>query len=212
MRRAALAAAILSAALVGLGVYASRTGRLYRGDVREPGAWNGDVDRSRVVSEARKLIGVWYDPLQGYVGNLGGRAGLIVCTDVPVIAYRNAGASIKRLLESDYKAHPDRYGKRSGAPGDPFFHRRARNLYTWCKGNGRLDELGPPRPGDVVFLSRAPLGTVSHIAVVSQVRADGSYSVVEASCDYFYATREVEDFDLSRRGWFFRGFGRVLDR
>jgi uncharacterized protein YijF (DUF1287 family) len=180
--------------------------------VREPRSWDGDVDRGRVVREARNLIGVWYDPLEGYLWNVGGRAGLIGSMDVPLIAYRNAGVSIRRLLEADYRAHPDRYGSRSGAPGDPLFHRRARNLYAYCKGNGRLDPVGPPRPGDVVFLSRAPLGTVSHIAIVSQVRADGSYSVVEASRDYFYATREVEDFDLSRRGWFLRGFGHVLDR
>jgi uncharacterized protein YijF (DUF1287 family) len=212
MKRAALAAAIFAALLAGLGVYGYATGRLYRGDVREPRSWNGEVDRARVVSEARKLVGIWYDPLQGYLWNAGGRAGLIVCMDVPVIAYRNAGASIRRLLEADYRAHPDRYGTRNGAPGDPYFHRRARNLYTYCKANGRLDPVGPPRPGDVVFLSRAPLGAVSHIAVVSQVRPDGSYSVVEASRDYFYATREVDDFDLSRRGWFVRGFGSVLDR
>ena len=210
MKRVALAAAILSTGVAGLGFYAVARGRVYRGPIQEPQAWSGDVDRGRIVHEARKLVGIWYDPLQGYLGNVGGRAGLIVCMDVPVIAYRNAGASIKRLLEVDYAAHRERYGTRSGSPGDPFFHRRARNLYTYCKGNGRLDLEGPPRPGDVVFMSWAPFGAISHIAVVSDVRPDGSYWVVEASRDYLYATREVDGADLFRRGWMFRGFGRVL--
>src|SRR5438105_13132291 len=97
--------------------------------------------------------------------------------DVPVIAYRNAGASIKRLLEVDYAAHRERYGTRSGSPGDPFFHRRARNLYTYCKGNGRLDLEGPPRPCDVVVMSWQSVGGVSTIVVCSDVRCVGRYSV-----------------------------------
>jgi len=164
-----------------------------------------------VVEEGRKLEGIWYDPLQGYLDNIGGRLGLIVCMDVPVIAYRNAGLSIQTLLEADYKAHPERYGVRDGRPGDPFFHRRARNLYAYCRGNGCLERDGAPRPGDVVFLSRSAGGSISHIALVSEVRPDGRYRVVEASRDYLYTTREVDGEDLARRGWVFRGFGHVLD-
>jgi len=210
MKRAVLAGLILFAGIAGIGFYAFAGGHVYRGAVQDPPSSSNNVERARVVEEARKLVGIWYDPLQGYLGNIGGRAGLIVCMDVPVIAYRNAGASIRRLLEADYAAHPDRYGVRSGSPGDPFFHRRARNLYAYCKGNDRLDLHGPPQPGDVVFMSRTPNSAISHIAVVSQVQSDGSYSVVEASRDYLYATREVDGADLFRRGWLFRGFGRVL--
>ena len=42
------------------------------------------------------------------------------------------------------------------------------------------------------------------------MRPDGHYDVVEASRDYAYVTREVNDDDLARRGWLFRGFGDVL--
>lgn len=178
----------------------------------EPDAWNPRTDRARVVAEARKLIGLWYDPAQGYFGDAGGKLGLIVCMDVPRLAYRNAGASIRRLLEADYKAHPEHYGKRDGRPGDPFFDRRARNLYSYCKHNGCLDLAGPPAPGDVVFLSRGTASWISHIALVSEVRADGRYRVIEASRDEWYVTREEDAEKMLGRGWTFRGFGRPLGR
>lgn len=195
--------------LLGAAVAVARR-HVYRGPTAEPARWDGRVDRDAVVSEARKLKGVWYDPVQGGFGDVGGRAGLIVCMDVPVIAYRNAGASIRRLLEADYAAHPGTYGPHDGAPGDPYFHRRARNLFTYAKNNGRLDLRGPPRPGDVVFLSRTARGAIEHIALVSHVEPDGNYFIVESSRDYFYTTREVEGADLARRRWVFRGFGRLL--
>lgn len=190
-------------------VYLGR-GRVYRGPMVEPNVWDPKTDRSRVVAEARKLIGLWYDPAQGYLNDVGGKLGLIVCMDVPRLAYRNAGTSIRKLLEGDYKAHPEHYGKRDGRPGDPYFDRRARNLYSFCKHNGCLDMAGPPEPGDVVFMSRSRTGWISHIALVSHVDADGKYKVVEASRDEWYITREEDGEKMLGRGWVFRGFGRPL--
>lgn len=185
-------------------------GRVYRGPTVEPNVWVPKTDRSRVVAEARKLVGLWYDPAQGYLNDVGGKLGLIVCMDVPRLAYRNAGTSIRKLLEDDYKAHPDHYGKRDGRPGDPYFDRRARNLYSYCKHNGCLDMKGPPDPGDVIFMSRSQTGWISHIALVSHVGADGKYKVVEASRDEWYITREEDGEKMLGRGWVFRGFGRPL--
>ncbi|MBI2386632.1 MAG: DUF1287 domain-containing protein [Elusimicrobia bacterium] len=185
-------------------------GRFYRGPMIEPSVWEPRTDRSRVVAEARKLIGLWYDPAQGYLNDVGGKMGLIVCMDVPRLAYRNSGTSIRKLLEQDYKAHPDHYGKRDGRPGDPYFDRRARNLYSYCKHNGCLDMIGPPEPGDVVFMSRGREGWITHIALVTEVGADGGYRVVEASRDRWYVTREEESATMLGRGWIFRGFGRPL--
>jgi|CXWL01.1.fsa_nt_gi uncharacterized protein YijF (DUF1287 family) len=186
--------------------------RVYRGPTIEPNVWNPATDRSRVVSEARKLIGLWYDPAQGYLNDIGGKMGLIVCMDVPRLAYRNSGTSIRKLLEDDYKAHPDHYGKRDGRPGDPYFDRRARNLYSYCKHNGCLDMAGPPEPGDVVFMSHSQTGWITHIALVSSVSSDGRYSVVEASRDEWYITREEDSAKMLGRGWIFRGFGRPLKK
>ncbi len=185
-------------------------GRFYRGPMAEPAVWNARTDRARVVAEARKLIGLWYDPAQGYLNDVGGKMGMIVCMDVPRLAYRNAGTSIRKLLEDDYRAHPEHYGKRDGRPGDPYFDRRARNLYSYCKHNRCLDMTGPPKPGDVVFMSHGENAWISHIALVSDVGADGSYRVVEASRDEWYVTREEDAAKMLGRGWSFRGFGRPL--
>jgi uncharacterized protein YijF (DUF1287 family) len=210
LARTTLARAIPLAA-IGAALFIGRA-HVYRGSTAEPAAWNTHVDRSRVVDEGRRLVGLWYDPVQGYLNNIGGRMGLIVCMDVPVIAYRNAGASIRRLLEADYALHPEHYGKRDGRPGDPYFHRRARNLYAYCEHNGCLDMAGPPQPGDVVFMSHGKTGWISHIALVSGVEPDGRYTVVEASRDEWYVTREEYGEKMLARGWTFRGFGRPLAR
>jgi uncharacterized protein YijF (DUF1287 family) len=182
----------------------------YRGPLTEAPSWDPHTDPARIVEEARKLTGILYDPIQGYFHNIGGRLGFIVCMDVPVLAYSNAGSSIKRLLETDYAAHPEYYGKKDGRPGDPYFHRRARNLYSYCKANACLHMEGPPRPADVVFMSRSKDGWITHIALVTEVSPDGGYKVVEASRDEWYLTREEPAERMFRRGWLFRGFGRPL--
>ena len=184
----------------------------YNGSVTDPGIWNPNVDRGKVVEAGRRLVGVWYDPLQGYFHNIGGRMGLIVCMDVPVIAYRNAGTSIRKLLENDYAAHPEHYKKSDGRPGDPYFERRARNLYSYCKFNGCLDMNGPPEPGDVVFMSHKPTSAIAHIALVSSVEPDGRYNVVESSPYNAYTTGETEGERMMDQGWIFRGFGRPLGK
>jgi uncharacterized protein YijF (DUF1287 family) len=205
MRRWLLGFAVLVVALAAVGQR-----HVYRGPTAEPSSWNPRVDRARIVAEGRKLVGLWYDPVQGAFGNVGGKISLIVCMDVPVIAYRNAGTSIRRLLEADYAAHPEHYGPHDGRPGDPFFERRARNLYSYCEHNGCLDQAGPPEPGDVVFLSRGKSAPITHIALVAAVEPDGRYRVVEASRDDWYATREEDGGRIFARGWTFRGFGRPL--
>lgn len=217
MDDAAAEAEVKRAALVGfaaltlLACFLGR-GRFYRGPMTEPSSWDPNVEPAAIVAEARKLIGLWYDPAQGYFGDVGGKLGLIVCMDVPRLAYRNAGTSIKRLLEDDYRAHPDHYGRKDGRPGDPYFDRRARNLYSYCRFNGCLHLTGAPKPGDVVFLSRGANGWISHIALVSEVSPDGRYRIVQASRDEWYVTREEDGVKLYERGWTFRGFGRPLRR
>ena len=209
LKRVLLASAALLAAGAAAFVLFARV-HAYRGPDAEPAEWNPKADRGRIVAEARQLIGVLYDPIQGLYGDFFGKRGLIVCMDVPRIAYRNAGTSLKKLLEDDWRAHPGRYGKKDGGPGDPFFDRRARNLYTYCRHNGCLDLEGPPKPGDVVFMSATPKARISHIALVTDVAADGSYRVVESSRDDLYLTREHDAARMFARGWVFRGFGGPL--
>lgn len=132
---------------------------------------------------------------------------------MPVQARRFAasptGMSLRRLLEADYAAHPETYGPEDGKPGDPFFHRRARNLFTYARNNGRLRLQGPPRLGDVVFLSRRPQGMITHVAQVSRVEPDGRYAVIELSPDPRLTIRDIGQAELLQRGWLIRGFGDV---
>ncbi len=212
LKRFFIVVGVLGAVFLGVaaGLAVISRSHVYRGPNSEPAAWNPNASRSRIVEEARKLVGIWYDPVQGYFNDIGGKWGFIVCMDVPRIAYRNSGASIRRLLEADYKLHPDHYGKRDGQPGDPYFDRRARNLYSFCKFNGCLSLKGPPEPGDVVFMSHSETGWITHIALVSSVGPDGKYQVIEASRDDWYVTREEDGEILFKRGWVFRGFGQPL--
>ncbi|MDE2142952.1 MAG: DUF1287 domain-containing protein [Elusimicrobia bacterium] len=203
-------AALALIAAAGAALAISGRGHTYHGPRTEPATWNPRTDRAKIVAEARKLEGLWYDPVQGYFNDIGGKMGLIVCMDVPRLAYRNAGTSLRKLLETDYRAHPEHYGTHDGRPGDPYFDRRARNLYSYCKFNGCLDMNGPPRPGDVVFMSHGPNAWISHIALVSAVDPAGRYRVVEASRDEWYVTREEPGEKMLGRGWTFRGFGRPL--
>ena len=108
---------------------------------------------AEVVAHARSLAGVPYDPLMGTHGNIGADAGFIVCSDVPNIAYGLAGYSLQTVLERDFVRHPAAYRSDHGnVPGNPYFHRRARNLFAYFRVNGRV--LAPdalPRAGDLAF-------------------------------------------------------------
>ena len=167
------------------------------------------VRMARVIEAARRLRGTFYDPLQGRYEDIGGRLGWIVCSDVPVIAYANAGYSLAKVLRKDFEQHPEYYDTRDGnTPHNPYFHRRARNIYAYCDGNGRLlPSAATPRVGDVAFYKKRSHAFVSHIALVSAVDARGSYHLVEAAPLF---TREVPSGSLKERGWIHLGFGRIV--
>jgi uncharacterized protein YijF (DUF1287 family) len=147
--------------------------------------------------------------LQGRYRNIGGCLGFIVCSDVPVIAYGNAGYSIRLALQDDFRLHPEHYDTRDrNTPANPYFHRRARNLYSYCRGNGRLlSRTAAPRVGDVAFYKMRDQSFVSHVAVVSRVDPDGTVFVVEAAP---LITREVPAESLEKRGWMPQGYGRIV--
>jgi len=203
--RLLIAVAVLPA-MLGAYLACSYHGPRLVGESTEP-----QVRMSTVVEAARRLRGTFYDPLQGRFDDIGGRLGFIVCADVPVIAYGNAGYSIKRVLLEDFRRHPELYDTRDGnAPGNPYFHRRARNMYAYCKGNGRLlPSSATPKVGDVAFYRKRHQSFVSHIALVSAVDAKGSYYLVEAAP---FLTREVAAASLRERGWLHLGFGRLVRR
>lgn len=168
------------------------------------------IDINKVIVEARKLKGIMYDPLQGKYNNIGGRLGFIVCIDVPILAYENAGYSIKNVMEEDFKKHPEHYDKRDwNIPQNPFFHRRARNLYDYCKGNNRLIHLNHrPKVGDVVFYTKKQGDIISHIALITKVE-DDSYWVIESAPETILS-KETANKNVENRGWIPVAFGRII--
>ncbi len=162
-----------------------------------------------VVKHARSLTGTPYDPLRGRWNNVGARAGFIVCSDVPNIAYGLSGFSLRRMLEKDYDKNSAAYDtSRGNKPGNPYFHRRARNLYAYFKGTGRLvSSKETPRVGDLAFYRRKPDGYVSHVTLVTKVKRTG-YSVMESAPELIFA-REVSGSSPIERGRILLGFGRM---
>lgn len=185
--------------IYGLGYHGER-------DFREPGALPAPRE---VADRARQLIGAPYDPLMGTHGNIGASAGFIVCSDVPNIAYGLAGFSLKQMLARDFARNPSAYDTRDGnRPGNPFFHRRARNLYAYFAGNGRiLPPSATPSVGDLVFYRGRPGGYISHVALVTAVTGSG-YRMVESAPKTLWA-REVDANGPVERGWIPAGFGRM---
>jgi uncharacterized protein YijF (DUF1287 family) len=162
---------------------------------------DGIEDAADVARNARGLRGIGYDLFQGKYDNLGGRIGLVVCVDVPRIAYAGAGISLEKLLRDDFAAHPGHYDTDGGrnTPASPFFCRRVRNLYAYCLGNGCLIAgCAEPRVGDLVFYGRM------HVALVTGVHGDGTYDEVEA------APRAVFVVEHEKKRWLARDVGRIL--
>ncbi len=163
----------------------------------------------KVVANARKLAGAPYDPLMGRFQNIGAKLGLIVCSDVPNIAYGLSGFSLRRMLEEDYKRNPSAYCVADGnKPGNPYFHRRARNLYAHFKSNNRLfPPKSTPKVGDLAFYKSKSHGYVSHVALVTEVR-QGDYHIMESAPETLIA-QEVPGSSPVTRGWILLGFGRM---
>lgn len=170
-----------------------------------------DVDPNAVARAANQLRGILYDPLQGRYGNIGGRIGFIVCIDVPVLSYQEAGCSIKQLLKSDFNSHPDAYDTKSGnTPDNPFFHRRARNLYSYCLANNCLLPMtSQPQVSDVVFYKKPQHSHITHIALVTRVDGSGNYWLVEAAPETVLA-QEQASTAITSRGWQPQGIGRLI--
>lgn len=162
-----------------------------------------------VINNARSLKRVPYDPLMGKHGNIGSKLGFIVCSDVPNIAYGLSGYSLRIMLEKDFQKNPSAYETANGnIPYNPFFHRRARNLYAYFKHNGLLfSAVSIPKPGDLAFYHKAPNGYISHVALVTEVHGN-SYNVMESAPETLWA-KEIRGSSVIQRDWTLVGFGRM---
>jgi len=172
------------------------------------------ADIKAVVNNARQLKGVPYDPFMGGYGNVGAKWGAIVCSDVINIAYGLAGFSWRQALAQDLRQHPSFYDTRQGnTPANPYFHRRARNLYAYFVANRRLQgKTYAPKPGDLVFYRKSPNGAIAHVSLVTEAGATQA-SVQEIrlmeSAPRTVLAQEVSFESPLRRGWIFAGYGSM---
>jgi uncharacterized protein YijF (DUF1287 family) len=200
----------LLVALATITVAIAYTSVSYHGSRKFKAHFKQKLSPEIVVANARELVGTLYDPLMGKYGNIGGKLGFLVCSDVPNIAYGRAGFSFEAALRSDFKKHPEAYDSSHGNdPHNPYFHRRARNLYAYFKSTGGfIPPNGTPQVSDLVFYKRSKNGLVSHVAVVSEVM-ESAFRVVESSRQTVLA-HEVSGESVESRGWSLVGFGRHL--
>lgn len=184
----------------------------YKGPKRFSGHNTKLPQLDQVLDNARSLIGTLYDPFMGQHNNIGGRLGFIVCSDVPNIAYGLSGLSLETILRNDFKIHPAFYNSSNGnTPGNPYFHRRARNLFSYFKANNRLyDAKSKPKVGDLAFYKKATDQIITHVALVSSVNLNG-YTVIESAPKTLVASENDSDSPISR-GWVFMGFGRMYPK
>lgn len=162
-----------------------------------------------IIARAKTLKGTPYDPLMGMYGNIGASLGFIVCSDVPNIAFGQEGYSWQEVLAEDFKQHPAAYNSGNGNnPDNPFFHRRARNLYSYFKANKRLKPVDSlPSAGDLVFYRKSEKGYIAHVALVTEV-VGHEYNIMESAPKTLLA-QEVDGNSPMGRGWIVAGFGRV---
>jgi len=164
-----------------------------------------------VVRNARILKNVPYDYAMGKFNDIGSKLGFIVCSDVPNIAYGLSGYSLKSMLENDFRRNPAAYNTSNGnMPGNPFFHRRARNLHAYFRNRNLLIPPSTlPKTGDLAFYHWTPNGYISHVALVTEVH-ENNYKLMESAPDTYLAG-ETTGEAVIKRGWILVGFGRMYD-
>jgi len=148
----------------------------------------------KVVKAAASLQGVLYDYSGGRLPSLG----LLVCTDVPRLAYRAAGIDLDELMAADYRLHPKRYAFFPGNnPSTRYFARRVVNQKVFFSDTGRLiKDCAAPQPGDTVFYGD------SHVSMVLAVYPDRTWDEIEAAPATVWVTIH------RRKAWLPRDVGR----
>lgn len=91
-----------------------------------------------------------------------------VCADVIWRAFREAGYSLKDMIDADIAAHPERYPRAADSNID---FRRVKNLHVFFAHYGQelttdVSKIEEWMPGDIVIFAHP-----DHIGIVSDVRA-----------------------------------------
>ena len=95
-----------------------------------------------------------------------------VCSDVIWRAFKNAGYSLKDMVDKDIKENLDKYPRVAGKPDPNIDFRRVKNLKVYFERNHiclttDLKEIDQWQPGDIVVMQHEGL---DHIGIVSDKR------------------------------------------
>ena len=142
--------------------------------------WGGSFEQALVAAALdRTRETVRYDGSYHAIDYPGGDvpAGIGVCTDVIVRAYRAVGTDLQRLVHEDmaaaFSAYPSRRIWGLTAPDPNIDHRRVPNLMTFFKRRGAaLPISNRPedyKPGDIVAWDLG--GGVTHIGIVVGIKS-----------------------------------------
>lgn len=93
-----------------------------------------------------------------------------VCTDLIWRAFKNAGYSLKDMVDEDIKNNMSNYPRVNGKPDSNIDFRRVKNLKVFFDNNSKSYTLDPYKieewqPGDIVIF-----GDSSHIGIISDKR------------------------------------------
>ena len=180
MRRGAkvLAAAVI--VVVGAGFYLWSEHTFHQAPLQAIAAEQRLTPRQKVLRAALDLRGVLYDFSGGRLLS----QGLLVCTDVPRLAYEAGGIDLERLMAADWRLHAGNYARFAGNdPSTPYFDRRVENLRVFFADTGRLiRHCTAPRPGDTVFYCNA------HVTMVLAVYPDHTYDELDLAPGGVFAT------------------------
>lgn len=89
-----------------------------------------------------------------------------VCTDVIWRALKNAGYSLKDMVDEDIKNNIDKYPRVDGKPDSNIDFRRVHNLKVYFERNQinlttDLSKIGEWQPGDIVVFGSSHIGIIS---------------------------------------------------
>lgn len=125
-----------------------------------------------------------YDQLCGEFYNIGYLLGGMVCIDIILQSFEQAGIYLSKELNKLYFEKPQLFKDRSwNNPYDKNFSRRVKNLLVYFKYNKMiLSDSEELQPGDIIIFSD------KHIAMIEKVEKD-DYIIMELAASRFFVRR-----------------------
>lgn len=183
-------------------------------NIRDDDADNDGIENKQDFLNALQYANkIWYDTLKGKFWNMGGRFGLIVCSDVIERSLAQAGIFLGEEMKQDFTLNFETYDTRDGnTPKNPYFPRRAKNIQQFFKNkesylNPKYHKLRNIHPGDIIFFG----DPAWHVAITTEVDEQGQILKVFEADPSHLETGEVNFKEVVERngkmsGWAYLNF------